>query len=256
MQGGKTQAGAFGVCVIFRLTPPLSAMPDPVAVNSMFARIAGRYDAANLLLSGGVDRWWRRRLVRAVARVNPTDVLDLATGSGDVAFALARALPAETRIVGMDFCQPMLDQAVAKQTARGADGRIEFRQGDGLALPCPAETFDAVTISFGLRNMADRRLALREMRRVLRPGGRVHVLEFSQPTEWFRPLYYFYTKRVLPPIAGWLTGDRAAYAYLNASIEAYPGHAAMSQELRDAGLREVTCARLTLGIVALHIGTR
>ncbi len=222
----------------------------------MFARIAGRYDAANLLLSGGVDRWWRRRLVGAVVAARPAEVLDLATGSGDVAFALARALPPATRIVGMDFCQPMLDQAISKQTRNGHGARIEFRQGDGLALPCPAETFDAVTISFGLRNMADRARALCEMRRVLRPGGRLYVLEFSQPTEWFRPLYYFYTKRLLPPIAGWLTGDKAAYAYLNASIEAYPGHAAMSQELRNAGFRDVSCARLTLGIVALHSGTR
>jgi len=231
-------------------------MPDPIAVNTMFARIAARYDAANLLLSGGVDRWWRWRLVRTVIKAKPAALLDLATGSGDVAFALARALPDDARIVGMDFCQPMLDQAIAKQKAGGKGTAIEFRQGDALALPIAAESFDAVTISFGLRNVADRHRALSEMRRVLRPGGKLHVLEFSQPAEWFRPLYYFYTKRLLPPIAGWLTGDRAAYAYLNASIEAYPGHAEISQELRDADFREVSCARLTLGIVALHSATR
>lgn len=231
-------------------------MPDPNAVNVMFARIAARYDTANLLLSGGVDRWWRRRLVGAAAKSKPAALLDLATGSGDVAFALARALPNDVRIVGMDFCQPMLDQAIAKQGTQAQGAAIDFRQGDALALPCPAESFDAVTIAFGLRNVADRHRALCEMRRVLRPGGQLHVLEFSQPTEWFRPLYYFYTKRLLPPIAGWLTGDRAAYDYLNASIEAYPSHAAMSQELREAGLREVSCARLTLGIVALHSGIR
>jgi demethylmenaquinone methyltransferase/2-methoxy-6-polyprenyl-1,4-benzoquinol methylase len=231
-------------------------MPDPIAVNTMFARIAARYDVANLLLSGGVDRWWRWRLVRAVVKTKPNALLDLATGSGDVAFALARTLPAGVRILGVDFCQPMLDQAIAKQKVRTQGTDIEFRQGDALALPFAAESFDAVTIAFGLRNVEDRDRALCEMRRVLRPGGKLHVLEFSQPTGWFRPLYYFYTKRLLPSIAGWLTGDRAAYAYLNASIEAYPGHAAMSQELRNAGFREVTCARLTLGIVALHSGTR
>lgn len=230
-------------------------MPDPIAVNTMFARIARRYDAANRLLSGGIDQWWRRRLVRAVRSANPKAVLDLATGSGDVAFALARALPAGAQITGMDFCQPMLDQAVAKQQAKqGPETNVVFIPGDGLALPCPDARFDAVTVSFGLRNMADRHRALSEMRRVLRPGGRVHVLEFSQPYGWFRPLYYFYTKRILPMIAGRVTGDRAAYDYLNASIEAYPDHAAMSEELRRAGFREVSAARLTLGIVALHVG--
>lgn len=230
-------------------------MPDPVAVNTMFARIARRYDAANRLLSGGVDQWWRKRLVNIVRTSSPRDVLDLATGSGDVAFALARALPAQTRITGMDFCQPMLDQAVAKQQAKPEHARnIVFRPGDGLALPCDAQTFDAVTVSFGLRNMADRHRALSEMHRVLRPGGRVHVLEFSQPYRWFGPLYYFYTKRLLPAIAGKVTGDRAAYDYLNASIEAYPNHLAMAEELRRAGFRDVRVVRMTLGIVALHIG--
>ena len=231
-------------------------MPDPLAVNTMFARIARRYDAANRLLSGGVDQWWRKRLVRIVRAENPRDVLDLATGSGDVAFALAKALPPATRITGMDFCQPMLDQAVEKRQATTGPGRdIVFRQGDGLALPCPDAGFDAVTVSFGLRNMADRHRALSEMRRVLRPGGRVHVLEFSQPHRWFRPLYYFYTKRILPSIAGKVTGDRAAYDYLNASIEAYPGHAAMAEELKRAGFHDVRVVRMTFGIVALHIGT-
>lgn len=222
----------------------------------MFARIADRYDLANRLLSGGVDVWWRRRLTNAVLRGQPRAVLDLATGSGDVAFALARRLPGETTVTGMDFCQPMLDQAVLKQTRmEGASKNIHFLPGDGLDLPCADASFDAVTISFGLRNMADRHRALGEMRRVLRPGGRVHVLEFSQPYAWFAPLYYFYTRRILPTFAGWLTGDRDAYAYLNASIAAYPGHAAMSEELMRAGFREVRAARMTLGIVALHIGT-
>lgn len=232
-----------------------ATMPDPTAVNSMFARIAGRYDLANRLLSGGIDVWWRRRLTRAVLLGAPKDALDLATGSGDVAFALSRRLPAGTRITGMDFCQPMLDQAIAKQARAGATAsNIRFIQGDGLNLPCGDAEYDSVTISFGLRNMADRDRALREMRRVLRPGGRVHVLEFSQPYVWFAPLYYFYTRRILPPIAGWLTGDRDAYAYLNNSIAAYPAHAEMSEELKRAGFREVRAVRMTLGIVALHIG--
>jgi demethylmenaquinone methyltransferase/2-methoxy-6-polyprenyl-1,4-benzoquinol methylase len=232
-------------------------MPDPAAVNTMFARIARRYDSANRLLSGGIDQWWRRHLVRTVRAARPRAILDLATGSGDVAFALVRKLGASVRVTGMDFCQPMLDQAIAKQQALppAAPGRgIRFQPGDGLALPCADQSYDAVTISFGLRNMADRHRALTEMRRVLRPGGQVFVLEFSQPYRWFRPLYYFYTRRLLPKLAGTITGDRAAYDYLNASIEAYPDHLAMAEELRRAGFETVNARRLTLGIVALHSG--
>lgn len=230
-------------------------MPDPHAVNSMFARIAGRYDTANRLLSGGIDLWWRRQLVRKVRRHAPVDLLDLATGSGDVAFALARALPPASRITGMDFCQPMLDEAIAKQSRDSSGAKIRFVQGDGLALPVADASFDAVTISFGLRNMADRHRALTEMRRALRLGGRVHVLEFSQPYAWFRPFYYFYLRRILPTFAGLITGDRSAYEYLNASIASYPDAQAMSGELARAGFKAVEVRRMTGGIVALHTGT-
>ena len=227
-------------------------MPDPKAVNSMFARIAGRYDVANHLLSGGVDYWWRQRLVRVVHDAHPGAVLDLATGSGDVAFALADGLPAGTPITGMDFCQPMLDEAVKKRSGSPRWTQIEFRQGDGMALPLPDRSFDAVTISFGLRNMADRHKALSEMRRVLRPGGRLFVLEFSQPFFWFRPFYYAYLKFVLPVIAGVVTGDKSAYEYLCGSIELFPDRAGISAEIRRAGFSSVHATPMTFGIVALH----
>jgi demethylmenaquinone methyltransferase/2-methoxy-6-polyprenyl-1,4-benzoquinol methylase len=227
-------------------------MPDPKAVNTMFARIAGRYDLANHLLSGGVDYWWRQRLVRAVHDAHPGSVLDLATGSGDVAFALADGLPAGTRITGMDFCEPMLEEAVKKRVGSPRWTVIEFRQGDGLALPLPDRSFDAVTISFGLRNMADRHQALGEMRRVLRPGGRLFVLEFSQPFFWFRPFYYAYLKFVLPAIAVIVTGDRSAYEYLCGSIELFPDRAGIAEEIRRAGFSSVRATPMTFGIVALH----
>jgi len=156
-------------------------MPDPKAVNSMFARIAGRYDLANHVLSGGVDYLWRQRLVRAVHDAQPSSILDLATGSGDVAFALADGLPPGVRLTGVDFCAPMLDEAVRKGARRPRWAAIEFRQGDAMALALPDRSFDAVTIAFGLRNMASRHQALSEMHRILRPGGRLFVLEFSQP---------------------------------------------------------------------------
>jgi demethylmenaquinone methyltransferase/2-methoxy-6-polyprenyl-1,4-benzoquinol methylase len=227
-------------------------MPDPKAVNSMFARIAGRYDVANHLLSGGVDYWWRQRLVRVVHDAHSGAVLDLATGSGDVAFALADGLPAGTPITGMDFCQPMLDEAVKKRSDSPRWTQIEFRQGDGMALPLPDRSFDAVTISFGLRNMADRHKALSEMRRVLRPGGRLFVLEFSQPFFWFRPFYYAYLKFVLPVIAGVVTGDKSAYEYLCGSIELFPDRAGISAEIVRAGFGSVHATPMTFGIVALH----
>lgn len=230
-------------------------MPDPKAVNSMFARIAGRYDLANHLLSGGIDFWWRQRLVRVVRDAHPGDVLDLATGSGDVAFALSDGLPPGARITGMDFCQPMLDEAISKQSSSSRHATITFRQGDGMALPLPDQAFDALTISFGLRNMADRHKALTEMRRVLRPGGQLFVLEFSQPFFWFRPFYYAYLKLVLPAVAGVVTGDRSAYEYLGGSIESFPGRDAMSAEIQRAGFSSVRATPLTFGIVALHQAT-
>jgi demethylmenaquinone methyltransferase/2-methoxy-6-polyprenyl-1,4-benzoquinol methylase len=231
-------------------------MPDPVAVNSMFARIARRYDVANRCLSGGIDVWWRRRLVAAVRRVRPRAVLDLATGSGDVAFALARRLGPETDILGLDFCQPMLDEAETKKAAGGARyARVRFQPGDGMALPLADASFDAVTIAFGLRNMADRHQALGEMRRVLRPGGSLFVLEFSQPYAWFRPWYLFYLRRVLPRLAGALTGDRAAYVYLNETIEEFPDRPTLAGEIAAAGFGRVRARALTLGIAALHEAT-
>lgn len=233
-------------------------MPDPIAVNSMFGRIARRYDLANFLLCAGIDTWWRRRLVAAVRRQGPADVLDLATGSGDVAFALSRGLERNVTIVGMDFCQPMLDEAEIKKTAAsdGRYGNVTFRQGDGLALPLPDASYDAVTISFGLRNLADRARGLREMRRILRPGGRLYVLEFSQPAAWFRPFYYFYLRRILPAIAGLVTGDREAYEYLNRTIGQFPDRAALASEITAVGFSQVSARPMTLGIVALHEATR
>ncbi len=227
-------------------------MPDPKAVNTMFARIAGRYDIANHLLSGGIDYWWRQRLVRAVYDSHAASVLDLATGSGDVVFALADGLAPGVTLLGMDFCQPMLDEAVKKRAENHRWTHIEFRLGDGMALPLPDASFEAITISFGLRNMVNRAKALQEMRRVLKPDGRLFILEFSQPMVWFRPFYYTYLKCVLPTVAGIITGDRSAYEYLCGSIEQYPDRSAMSEEIRQAGFNSVSALPLSFGIVALH----
>lgn len=224
----------------------------------MFARIARRYDLANRMLSLGMDLSWRWRLVKRLRKQAPGTVLDLATGSGDVAFAISRNVPTANKIVGMDFCQPMLDEALRKQAADSGQryGNIRFEPGDGLDLPLPDASFDAVTISFGLRNMGDRHRSLSEMWRVLRPGGRVYVMEFSQPDRWFRPIYLFYLRNILPWFAGVLTGDRAAYEYLNETIEAFPGREALGAELLAAGFSSVEAEGWTFGIVALHTAVK
>ena len=223
----------------------------------MFGRIASRYDLANRVLSCGIDIYWRHRLVGAVRQARPASVLDLATGSGDVAFALERGLPAGVRFVGMDFCAPMLEQAEAKKSAHpGRHPCLDFRLGDALALPYEDGAFDAVTIAFGLRNMADRVRCLSEILRVLKPGGRLFVLEFSRPWPWLRPLYGFHLRHIVPAVAGLITGDREAYEYLGDSIGAFPGRDALSAEIRSAGFAGVSARAMTLGVVALHVAQR
>ncbi len=218
----------------------------------MFAGIAGRYDLANHLLSGGVDFHWRKRLVRMVAACHPQVVLDLATGSGDVAFALQKALPAGTRITGMDFCQPMLDQAEEKKKKSPSPDSIQFALGDCMDLPVETNSVDAVTIAFGVRNFEDRLRGLREIHRVLKPGGSLFVLEFSQPAKAFKPFYYFYLKAILPLLAGITTGRKDAYHYLADSIEGFPDKPTLCRQLEEAGFAQVHATGLTFSIVAIH----
>ena len=227
-------------------------MPEGKAVSQMFAGIAGRYDIANHLLSGGIDFYWRRILTRKVKAFGPKDVVDLATGSGDVAFKLRDRLGPDVPIKGLDFCEPMLDEARRKKKddARYAD--LEFSFGDCMALPLPDASVDAITISFGLRNFEDRQRGMKEILRVLRPGGRLYVLEFSQPDKWFRPIYYLYLKYILPWVASWATGDKSAYDYLAGTIENFPTKQALAEQLQIAGYESVEATGLTFSIVAIN----
>jgi demethylmenaquinone methyltransferase/2-methoxy-6-polyprenyl-1,4-benzoquinol methylase len=218
----------------------------------MFAGIAGRYDVANHLLSGGIDFHWRRALTRRVRRAAPKEVLDLATGSGDVAFKLRDRLGTDVPVTGLDFCEPMLDEARAKRAAKPAYADIGFAFGDCMKLPLPDASADAVTISFGLRNFEDRQRGLKEILRVLRPGGRLFVLEFSQPGRWFRPIYYAYLKYILPGVAAIATGDKSAYDYLAGTIENFPTKEALAEQLKLAGFETVEATGLTFSIVAIH----
>jgi len=231
--------------------------PDPVAVEATFSSVAPRYDLANHWLSGGIDFYWRKCLVDLAQKSQPTDILDLATGSGDVLFALRRGLGEKVRLTGLDFCEPMLEQARAKREKKqlGSEDN-QFLHGNCLQLPFADESFDLTTISFGLRNLADREKGLSEMQRVLRPGGRLIVLEFSQPYLWFRPFYYFYLRGLLPWVARWLAGDRDAYLYLGSSISEFPDRAGLCREIEQAGFSQVQAKALTFSIVSLHQGRK
>ena len=227
-------------------------MPEAAAIAEMFSGIAPRYDLANHVLSFGLDFGWRRRLVCAVAAMHPRRVADLATGSGDVAFALKKQLGPHVEVRGLDFCHPMLDIAERKKAARPWARDIIFVPGDCLNLPLADDSMDALTIAWGVRNLADRVRGWAEMRRVLRPGGRLFVLDNSQPEGWTRPLCQFYLNKVVPVAGGLLTGRPAAYRYLATSSAAFPSRAALAAEISAAGFAEVRHESMALGAVALH----
>ncbi|HET7686975.1 MAG TPA: ubiquinone/menaquinone biosynthesis methyltransferase [Candidatus Limnocylindria bacterium] len=221
---------------------------DPAAVRGMFDRIAPLYDAMNTLMTGGIDGIWRRAAVRA-ARLRPgMAVLDVACGTGRLAEAASARVGSEGRVVGVDISEGMLSRA----RARGA--AVDFRLADALALPFPAASFDAALIGFGLRNVPDYAAALSEMRRVVRPGGRVVVLEIAEPRGGIgRRLFRTWFRRVVP-LLGRLARQGAAYRYLPASMLAYPPPDAVAGLLRAAGLEEVRWRWLPVGLATLHVG--
>ena len=235
------------------LTEPANKEPEDHArrVREMFARISPRYDLLNHLLSGNIDKRWRRRVVRELSLRLPQNpnVLDVACGTGDLSIEIFEAKQA--RVVGIDFCRPMLEVARTKTQA------IPFVEGDALHLPFADRSFDLVTIGFGLRNLSSRERGLQELRRVLRPNGWAAILEFSQPTIWgLRQLVAFYYARLLPQIGGWLSGSRSAYKYLPDSIAKFPNQQELAAMMRDAGFGNVTFENLTGGVAALHLGER
>ena len=210
----------------------------------MFSRIARRYDLANHILSGGADFLWRRCVARQVAAWRPRRVLDLATGSGDLALAISRRLPDAT-IIGADFSPEMLAIAQAK-------GLRETVVADALDLPFPDCVFDCVTVAFGLRNMADWSAALREMARVLVPQGHLFVLDFSIPRPPLLAFYRFYLHRCLPTLAAFLTGQKEAYDYLGASIEKFPSGDLMLRLIESNGFANANAQEMTNGVVTIY----
>ncbi len=221
----------------------------------MFAGIARRYDLLNHLLSANTDRRWRSLVADKLrpALVAGTRTLDVACGTGDLALTLSEA--GQTRVTGLDFCRPMLE--VAAQKAAQRQRRIPFIEADALRLPFAAETFDVVTIAFGLRNLASVESGLQELFRVLRPGGKIAILEFSHPVvPGFRALFNFYFTRVLPRIGGFVSGSRGAYEYLPDSVSRFPDQKSLAALMGKVGFEGVTYQNLTGGIAALHTGVR
>jgi demethylmenaquinone methyltransferase/2-methoxy-6-polyprenyl-1,4-benzoquinol methylase len=217
-------------------------------VRAYFSRIASRYDLANHLLSGGCDVLWRIAAAGKVQKWQPHTILDLATGSGDLARTLQRACP-DALLVGADFCEPML------QVARSKD-LPHLVVADALQLPFADGCFDAVTVAFGLRNMASWTHALSEIQRVLSPGGHLLILDFGLPKPPLLRLYRLYLHNILPFLASWLTGERSAYDYLADSIESFPNAEAMCARLEAAGYRSAHYTPLLGGITALYTATR
>ncbi len=222
---------------------------DPEFVRETFAGISSRYDVANHVLSGGVDFLWRAKAAKIVASVQPALILDLATGSGDLAVALRKTSP-QAQVVGVDFCLPMLEVAQKK-------GVPCLIQGDGLALPFQDATFDALTVAFGLRNMASWDRALCEMGRVLKPKGLLLVMDFSMPrNRLLRALYRVYLHHALPHIAGLLTGRPEAYDYLGESIEKFPRDEAMLRLVESCGFEGARSFPLAFGVAAMTVAQR
>ncbi|SFH60783.1 bifunctional demethylmenaquinone methyltransferase/2-methoxy-6-polyprenyl-1,4-benzoquinol methylase UbiE [Planctomicrobium piriforme] len=249
-------------------TAPVIETPASVApvdksgdrVKKMFGEISKRYDLMNHLLSGGVDIYWRSYTVRQVAPQGDAPILDVCTGTGDLALAYWNKTGRKLSVVGTDFTPEML--TIARQKSQryetGATGSIEFIEADTQQLPFPDDQFQIVSVAFGLRNVNDTRAGLIEMRRVCQPGGRVAILEFSQPTmPGLAGFYRWYFKNILPRIGQLFASNREdAYNYLPQSVSQFPCGQALADIMQDCGLKNVTFTPLTFGIATLYVGTK
>jgi demethylmenaquinone methyltransferase/2-methoxy-6-polyprenyl-1,4-benzoquinol methylase len=228
-------------------------------IRRMFGAIAPRYDLLNHLLSANVDRYWRWRTTRLVPPVvGAGPILDVCTGTGDLALAYDRAARGRVPIVGTDFCLPMLLPARAKTRGARASERITYLEADTQQLPFPDDTFQLVTVAFGLRNVTDTDRGLAEMVRVARPGGKVAILEFSRPRGWlFGGAYRFYFRWVLPAVGQAISRSKdSAYSYLPASVLEFPDGEALAERLRGHGLEGVKFWPMTFGIATLYAGKK
>jgi demethylmenaquinone methyltransferase/2-methoxy-6-polyprenyl-1,4-benzoquinol methylase len=232
-----------------------SAVTVSMGSGAMFDNIAGRYDLLNRLISFGVDQRWRRKTVAALELRAGARALDLATGTADLAVRIA-VTHADATVVGLDPSSGMLDVGRTKVARAGLDGRIELVVGDAQALPFDDASFDGITIAFGIRNVPDRLKALREMARVVKPGGRVAVLELSEPRSGILgPLARFHVHHVVPFVGGLISGSRE-YRYLQTSIAQFPPPDQFAATMREAGLEVLRVEPLTFGVCTLYVATR
>jgi demethylmenaquinone methyltransferase / 2-methoxy-6-polyprenyl-1,4-benzoquinol methylase len=224
-------------------------------VAGMFDNIAFRYDFMNRFLSGGTDIIWRKKLINQLKEVNPQHILDVATGTGDVAIMTLQALKPE-KITGIDISGGMLEIGRKKIAKLLLNNKIELLQGDSEAINSPDHSFDAVTVAFGVRNFENLEKGLSEIHRVLRPGGKLAVLEFSKPAGWFRWVYNIYMDLVATRLGKWLCRNREAYQYLHSSVKAFPEGKTFLHILEQVGFKETSLKRLSLGICTIYCGKK
>jgi demethylmenaquinone methyltransferase/2-methoxy-6-polyprenyl-1,4-benzoquinol methylase len=223
---------------------------SPIA--AMFDRISPKYDALNHLLSLNIDKVWRRKTSKAVAKSQPKTILDLATGTADLAIALAKCNP-QAHIIGMDISEKMLEIGKEKVSKKGLANQIELRLGDAATLPFESNTFDAVTVAFGVRNFENLEHGLSEIQRVLKPNGRAVILEFSMPERFpIKQLYALYFKHLLPAIGKAVSKDGNAYSYLPMSVERFPKPKDFLRMLAEKGLENGMAKPLSFGIATLY----
>jgi demethylmenaquinone methyltransferase/2-methoxy-6-polyprenyl-1,4-benzoquinol methylase len=224
-------------------------------VAEMFNNISPSYDFLNRFLSMGIDVGWRKKTVKAVATTNPQHILDVATGTADLAIALSKTGAKE--IIGCDISEGMMSIGKQKVAEKNLSNLIRFQLADSENLPFTDERFDAVTVAFGVRNFEHPQVGLKEINRVLKPGGRIHVLEFSQPQRFpVKQLYNFYFKYILPFWGKLISKDNAAYTYLPNSVKAFPHGQAFLDLLESSGFRNNSAKKLTFGIASLYIGEK
>jgi demethylmenaquinone methyltransferase/2-methoxy-6-polyprenyl-1,4-benzoquinol methylase len=227
---------------------------NPKMVKSMFASVAHKYDRANSILSMGIHHLWRAKLVKLANPKKGQKVLDCATGTGDLALAFKKAVGSQGEVIGTDFCKEMLSYAPQKAQVQGLN--VQFELADVMNLPYPDSMFDFASISFGIRNVADPKKAIAEMARVVKPGGKILILEFGQMNfPVLGSLYTFYSERVLPKIGGWVTGDEQAYHYLQKSSAQFPCRESFVNLMKEsARFAEVKLFPLSLGIAYIYVG--
>jgi demethylmenaquinone methyltransferase / 2-methoxy-6-polyprenyl-1,4-benzoquinol methylase len=234
------------------LTPYNSGESKKQQVAEMFNNVAGTYDFLNHFFSLGIDKLWRRKLVNLIGQTHPKKILDVATGTADLAIAESRLKP--DQIIGIDISEKMLEIGRTKITAYP---NIQLQLGDSEHIQFPDNTFDAVSVSFGVRNFENVSAGLLEMRRVLKPGGKVFILEFSKPTNWlFKKIYYFYFCNVLPFVGKLISKDARAYTYLPESVRIFPDGEQFAALMRKAEFKQIECKPLTFGISTIYIAEK